>query len=642
MKRPSNDGLRDVARVRYPWRMRFVLFCLLLMVAAIVCRLVYLQLPSLNRGFFQREGDQRSIRMVPVPAHRGLITDRNGEPLAVSTPMVVMVANPRELLCWLHDQACSNPRLMDRLDTDRQATVLQDRRQRWADLCASMAQMTGTDVAELQARVRNNATRAFITLSRTRLTPDEENYLRETYRVPSVYGEDVYQRFYPAGEVTAHLIGFTDVEDKGREGIELAYGSALAGKPGERRTLVNPRGDLIRDLGVVREAQPGQSMALSIDLRLQYLAHRELRRALDESEARAGSLVLIDVRTGEILALANQPTYNPNDRMDRDPYDMRNRALVDVIEPGSTMKPFSALAALGTGRWTPDSMVDVQGGRLQIGNFTIKDVSRSNGSLSLTGILMKSSNVGISKVAWDIGGETIRDVMHRVGFGQAPGLGFPGERVGILPNYTRWRQAETATLAYGYGLSITPLQLAQAYAVLGNGGRRVPLTLQRRDSMPVAIQVLNPANVHTLLGMLQSVVEEPGGGGAKARVPGYHVAGKSGTARKTDHTPEPRKAEPPHKGKPPVAQGDDEDEDEKVYRALFAGIAPASNPRLAMAVIIDEPNKEKAYYGGQVAAPVFSRVMAGALRLLNIPPDNLQPEEPAAAAPLAAPAGGRG
>lgn len=555
--------------VQYPWRFRLVLVVLAVLVAAIAWRIVDLQV--VDRDFLQSHGDARSLRHIPIPAHRGLITDRNGEPLAVSTPVMTLWANPKELLPA-------------------------------AGRIPELAALLGLEPRALVQRIEQNARREFIYLMRG-LTPEQGQAVLE-YRIPGVYGVEEFRRFYPAGEVTAHVVGFTDIDDKGREGVELAFDEWLAGVPGKRQVLKDRRGKLIRDIQVTQNAKSGKALALSIDLRLQYLAHRELRNALQEFGAKAGSLVMLDVKSGEVLAMVNQPTYNPNNRRNLNPQAMRNRAMIDVFEPGSTVKPFSIAAALGTGRWKPESTVDTHPGSLRIGRYTIRDVSRG-GVLDLTQILMKSSNVGISKIAFDIGAEPIYAVMQQAGLGQDTGLGFPGERVGNLPNHRKWPQAETATLAYGYGLSVTAVQLAHAYAVLANEGKNVPLSMVRQDRLPQPVQVMDAAVAKQVLQMLQAVVEEPGGGGARAKVPGYHVGGKSGTARK-------------------AAVGSKGYVD-KAYRSFFAGVGPMDNPRIATVVMIDEPSNG-AYYGGLVSAPVFGKVMAGALRLMNIAPDNLPAE----------------
>ncbi|EIK54240.1 penicillin-binding protein 3 [Stutzerimonas stutzeri TS44] len=568
----------------YPWRFRIVLTLLALLVGVIAWRIVDLQV--MDQAFLQGQGDARSVRHIPIPAHRGLITDRNGEPLAVSTPVTTLWGNPKEL---------------------------QAARARWPELAAALRQ----DPAALSERLQQLATREFTYLVRG-LTPEQGQAVLDL-KIPGVYAQEEFRRFYPAGEVAAHLVGFTDIDDRGREGMELAYDEWLAGVPGKRQVLKDRRGRLIKDVQVVQNAKPGKPMALSIDLRLQYLAHSELRNVVQEYGAKAASLVMVDVKTGEILAMANQPTYNPNNRRNLQPAAMRNRAMIDVFEPGSTVKPFSIAAALGTGKYQPDSVVNTLPGWMRIGRYTIRDVSRG-GMLTLTGILMKSSNVGISKIALDIGAEPVYAVMQQAGFGQDTGLGFPGERVGNLPNHRKWRDAETASLAYGYGLSVTAVQLAHAYAVLGNEGVNVPLSLLRLDRTQEGVQVIDKQISGTVLQMLRAVVEEEGGGGARAQVPGYHVAGKSGTAKKISGTGGYTK---------------------NAYRSFFAGVAPLSNPRIAAVVVVDEPSKGQ-YYGGLVAAPVFGKVMARALRLMNVAPDNLPPPAPVQTAEATTSKGGRG
>ena len=568
----------------YPWRFRLVLLLLALMVGAIAWRIVDLQV--VDRDFLQAHGDARSVRHIPIPAHRGLITDRNGEPLAVSTPVTTLWANGKELY-------------------------------KAREQLGALAKALGQDAKVLAARLEQNREREFMYLVRG-LTPEKGQQVLDL-KVPGVYAIEEFRRFYPAGEVAAHVIGFTDIDDRGREGMELAFDEWLAGVPGKRQVLKDRRGSLIKDVQVAQNAKPGKALALSVDLRLQYLAHRELRNALIEFGAKAGSLVMLDVKSGEVLAMVNQPTYNPNNRRNLQPAAMRNRALIDVFEPGSTMKPFSMSAALQSGRWKPSDTVDVYPGSLRIGRYTIRDVSRANGPLDLTGILIKSSNVGMSKIAFDIGGEAIYTVMQQVGLGQDTGLGFPGERVGNLPNHRNWHQAETATLSYGYGLSVTAVQLAHAYAVLANSGRMVPLSLTRVDRLDEGVQVIPEDVAKTLQGMLQQVIEAPGGV-FRAQVPGYHVAGKSGTARKVSVGTKGYR--------------------ENAYRSLFAGFAPAANPRIAIAVVIDEPSKS-GYYGGLVSAPVFGKVMAGALRLMNIAPDNLPPPVESQVTAVNADKGGR-
>jgi cell division protein FtsI (penicillin-binding protein 3) len=570
----------------YPWRFRLVLGVLFAMVAVIVWRIVDLHV--FDHDFLKAHGDARSVRHIPIPAHRGLITDRNGEPLAVSTPVTTLWGNPKELM---------------------------GARQHWPTLAAAL----GLDPQALSAKLQQNAGREFLYLARG-LTPEQGEAVL-AHKIPGVYSIEEFRRFYPAGEVTAHLIGFTDIDDRGREGVELAFEQWLAGMPGQREVLKDRRGRLIKDVGVARNAKPGKELALSIDLRLQYLAHRELRNALVENKAKAGSLVILDVQTGEVLAMVNHPTYNPNNKRTLQPQAMRNRALIDVFEPGSTVKPISMMAALESGRWKPTDTVEVWPHSLRIGRYTIRDVSRGGGPvLDLTGILIRSSNVGISKIAFDIGGEAIYHKMQQLGLGQDTGLGFPGEQVGNLPNHRKWPQAETATLSYGYGLSVTAIQLAHAYATIANHGRMVPLSLARVDQPAAVSQVIPDEVARTMQGMLQQVVEAPGGA-HRAQVPGYHVAGKSGTARKNSVGSKGYK--------------------QNAYRSLFAGFAPTSSPRFAAVVVIDEPGGE-GYFGGLVSAPVFSKVMAGTLRLMNIAPDNLPPLPEAQQAVVVPGNGGRG
>ncbi|MGY4492519.1 cell division protein FtsI (penicillin-binding protein 3) [Pseudomonas sp. TE3610] len=571
----------------YPWRFRVVVALLGIMVGAIVWRIVDLQV--IDHDFLKGQGDARSVRHIPIPAHRGLITDRNGEPLAVSTPVTTLWANPKEM------QADKN---------------------KWPALAAAL----GQDPKELSARLDAQATKEFIYLVRG-LTPEQGQTVLDL-KVPGVYGIEEFRRFYPAGDVTAHMVGFTDLDDHGREGVELAYEDWLAGVPGKRQVIKDRRGRLIKDVQVTKNAKAGKTLTLSIDLRLQYLASRELRNAIVENEAKAGSMVIMDVKTGEVLAMVNQPTYNPNNRKTMFPASMRNRAITDVFEPGSTMKPISMSAALETGRWKPTDKVEVYPGSLQIGRYTIKDVTKTEGPiLDLTGILINSSNVGMSKVAFDVGGENIFRAMSAVGLGQYTGLGFPGERVGNLPNHRDWKKAETATLSYGYGLSVTALQLVHAYSAIANDGEIVPLSILKVDGKPQATRVMPEQVAKTLQGMMKEVIEDSRGV-YRARVPGYHVAGKSGTARK--------------------ATIGSRGYTENAYRSLFAGFGPLSDPRYAIVVVIDEPSKA-GYFGGLVSAPVFSKVMSGTLRLMNVTPDNLPstPQEQAQAQPAAS-KGGRG
>ncbi|MCA1769819.1 MAG: penicillin-binding protein 2, partial [Halomonas sp.] len=415
-------------------------------------------------------------------------------------------------------------------------------------------------------------------------------------RIPGVYRQDEYKRYYPAGEVAAQLLGVTNVDDVGQEGLELAYQPYLAGEPGQRRVLKDRRGRLVRDLEVLREARPGGELTLSIDQRLQYMAYRELKTAVAEHDADGGVLVMMDARSGEVLAMANQPSYNPNNRAGLDPRGLRNQAIVDVFEPGSVVKPLAMAAVMESGQFSRDVVVDTSPGWMRIDRFTIRDI-RNYGELSLAGILEKSSNIGMSKLVLALDDPLVPDLYRRVGFGQSPETGFPGESTGTLPAPVRWSSSQWAALSYGYGLSISALQLASAYTALANGGMRLPPSLLRLPAPPSGEQVIDRAVAHDLLRVMEESVQ-PNTGARRAMVAGYRVAGKTGTVRKTG------------------AGGYVQD----AYRSLFVGIAPVSDPRIVTVVMIDHPRGD-GYYGGAVAAPVFSRVVGSALRLLDVPPD---------------------
>nr|WP_022961869.1 penicillin-binding transpeptidase domain-containing protein [Halopseudomonas pelagia] len=547
-----------------PWRFLVVIGVLAVCCVAISWRIV--ELHVLDDGFLKGEGDKRSVRHTVIPAHRGLITDRHGEPMAVSTPVLTLWANPTQLIA--HEA-------------------------RWTELARAL----GTDPATFAERLKANASREFIYLRRHMTPQDGEKVI--ALKVPGVYSIEEYRRFYPTGEVAAHLVGFTNVDEAGQEGLELTYNDWLKGVPGKRQVLQDRRGRLIKDVQVVSNARPGNDLSLSLDLRLQYIAHRELREALKQFGAKAGSAVLVDIRTGEILAMANHPSYNPNNRSNLKPDMMRNRALIDVFEPGSPIKTFTVAAGLMSGRYQPTTVMDTRPGTMRVSTLTVRDF-RNYGMLDLSGVIMKSSNVGVVKIALDIGAESIFDLLRQLGLGEYTGLGFPGESTGSMPNHRRWPQVETATLSYGYGLSVTATQLAHAYATLANGGRSLPLSLLKVDQPPAGEQII-PENVSKqLLTMLRGTVDGEGGTGSRARVPGYQIGGKTGTVHKA------------------VGGGYAKDR----YRSVFAGIGPISNPRFAAVVVIDEPSKGE-YYGGLVAAPVFGAIMSGALRLMNVTPDDL-------------------
>lgn len=529
----------------------------------LLARAVDLQV--LRTGFLQEHGDARSLRVVTVPAHRGMITDRNGEPLAISTPVDSVWVNPQEA------------RAADQ-NTEKLARAL------------------GLEPAELRTLLRERAGREFVYLRR-QIAPEQAAHVAEV-KFPGVYLQREYRRYYPAGEITAHLLGFTNVDDTGQEGVELAFDAWLRGVPGSKRVLRDSLGRIVQDIESITPASPGRQLALSIDRRIQYLAHRELQRAVIEHGARGGAVVMLDILTGEIMAMVSQPAFNPNNRGDLRSDRYRNRAVTDVFEPGSTLKPFTIAAALASGQYHADTPVDARPGTLRISNHTIRDI-HDYGMLDVTGVIRKSSNVGASKIALAVGPQPIFEMYRALGFGQTTGSGFPGEGSGQLQNYRNWSELELATIGFGYGLSVTTLQLAQAYSVFGSGGVLRPVSLLKTDTPVPGATVIDPGIAQTVLGMLETVISAEGTG-LRAAVKGYRVAGKTGTVHKIE------------------AGGYAESR----YLSLFAGIIPAGNPRLVAVVVVDEPH-EGAYYGGQVAAPVFAEVMRGAVRILDIPPDDM-------------------
>ena len=539
------------------WRLKAVQGLLLLAGLVVGYRIVDLQL--LDRQFLQNEGDKRSVRYESVAAHRGVIFDRNGDPLAVSTPVVTIWADPEELY---------------------------SAKEHWEVL----AQALGVPSQRLSERIESAKTRDFIYLKR-QLTPEQGAKVM-ALNVPGVRAINEHRRYYPAAEVTAHLVGTTNIDETGQEGLELAYNDLLSGEAGQRRLLKDRKGRLARQAELVKSASPGKELKLSIDLRLQYMAYRELKKAVEKHKASAGSLVMLDVNTGEVLAMVNQPAYNPNNRSDMKAYKMRNRVLTDMVEPGSTLKPFAVAAALESGLFNRNSVIDTAPGYLRLGRDQVKDPS-NYGAIDVTTVLRKSSNVGVSKMVLAIGQDKMLDLLQRLGLGQSPGTGFPGENPGYLPFRDRWSDIEIATLSFGYGLMVTPLQLAQAYMVIGAGGIMRPLSLIHRDVVPDGVRVMDQQIAADLRKMLREVVH--GGTGGRARIEAFEVGGKTGTARKVGEN------------------GYSKDR----YIGMFAGLAPIDNPRLAMVVLIDDPMGD-AYYGGQTAAPVFSQVASGALRLLGV------------------------
>lgn len=520
-----------------------------------------------NKDFLQGEGDARSLRVVGIPAHRGMILDRGGEPLAISTPVESVWGHPGELL---------------------------KARGEWAALARALE----LDARTLERMLTSRADRAFVYLKR-HVNPDTAQKVM-ALNIPGVATQREYRRYYPVGEVAAHVIGFTNIDDIGQEGLELAYNDWLRGTPGGKRVVKDRLGRIVETLESISEPHPGKDLVLSIDQRIQYLAYRELKSAVHRHRAVSGTAVVLDARTGEVLAMVNQPAFNPNNRSGLQAGGYRNRAITDVFEPGSSAKPFTIAAALESGAYTPSTTIDTGPGRLRVSGGTVRDI-RNYGRIDLTTVLTKSSNVGASKIAMSLEPSALWGVFDAVGLGNSTLSGFPGEKSGVLNHFSRWQPLDQATLAFGYGLSVTALQLAQAYAVLAADGVQRPVSFVRLDEtqQPPGRRVLRADTARAVRAMMETVVLE-GGTGPRAKVPGYRVAGKTGTVKKVG------------------PKGYSEDR----YQAIFAGMVPARDPRLVMVVTIDEPRGE-AYYGGQVAAPVFAEVMAGALRLLDIAPDDL-------------------
>ena len=538
----------------------YLMIAFFVVVTVTLCARVIV-LNVVDNDFLQDQGDARTIRIKRINAHRGMIQDRRGKPLAISSPVVSLWAKPKELL---------------------KADASID----------ELAQKLEVPTHEFRAKIERNKGKGFIYLRR-HLPPAVADEIL-ALKTKGVYSEREYHRYYPGGEVTAHLVGFTDIDDRGQEGIELSFDEWLKGTPGKKKVLQNRYGDIVRDIMPVSEAQPGKNLELSVDLRIQYLAYRELKSAISYFNAKAGSVVILDVQTGEILALVNQPSFNPNNRTNLDLSAVRNRAVTDIFEPGSTVKPFTVAVALESGEYTKNSVVDTHPGFIKVGAKTIPDPV-NYGELDLGGIIEKSSQVGITKLALSLDEYEIWNMFSSVGFGESTDIGVLGESSGFLPSHRRWKDIERATFAYGYGLQVTPVQLAASYLTIASGGIKRPLSLVGRSPMDDQ-RVMSRAVAADLIKMLQRVAES--GTGSKASMEAYSVAGKTGTARKV--------------GKAGY--------DDTRHIAFFAGMTPAESPRLVGIVMIDEPKGDQ-YGGGAIAAPVFSRVMAGALRLLNVTPN---------------------
>jgi len=554
--------------VRLPvWRARIVLAALAAAFGVLTLRSLYLQ--AMKTDFLQEKGDARYSRVLEVPATRGRILDRNGDALAVSTPVKSVWAIP--------------------------ADVELSRTQR-----KKLAALLTLEPAELDRKLAD-ASRDFVYLKR-QVSPDTAQAVA-ALGVKGIYQHPEYRRYYPGGEVTAHVIGFIGVDGGGQEGVELAHEATLAGKAGSRRVIKDRLGGIVEDVESIRAAQDGTDLQLSIDSKLQSLAYAALKGAVEAHRARAGGVVALDVRTGEILALVNVPSYNPNNRARLTGAQIRNRVITDLFEPGSTLKPFTIALAIETGKVTPATQIETAPGSLTLANYTIRDVHPA-AALSVGQVLQKSSNVGAAKLALMLPREAMWDLFKRVGFGAQPSLGFPGAAAGRLRPFRGWHPIEQATMAYGHGISVSLVQLARAYTVFARDGELVPLSLVKTGAVASGDKVLSTEAARAVRAMLELAVQ-PGGTGPRARIMGWRVAGKTGTAHKQENG----------------SYAADK------YLASFVGFAPASAPRLVVAVMIDEPSAGR-HYGGTVAAPVFAQVMQGALRQLGVPHDApLEPVE---------------
>jgi len=547
---------------QYQFRRMIVLSVFALLISGLFYRALDMQV--LNQAFFQQQGDARHIRTVPISAHRGDIYDRNGEPLAISTPVDSVWINPKEFTGF--------------------------------QKVSSLAKVLNLNSVHLKNKIQKHAAKEFIYIRR-QVSPDVGVKVAEL-GLKGVYLRREYKRYYPTGEVASHVLGFANVDDQGQEGLELAYDDWLTGEAGAKKVIRDRKGQVVDDVERIRPAQPGQSIHLSIDRRIQYLAYSALKASVKQNKAIAGSAVVLDVHTGEVLAMVNQPSFNANDRSQLRPGVYRNRSVTDVFEPGSTMKPFTIAAALETGKWHPTDNVHTSPGRYKVQGSLIKDM-KDYGKLNLGGIILKSSNVGVSKVALSIGQEQQLEMYTKLGFGFDTGSGFPGERSGNL-RVSNVSDFERATMSFGYSLSVTPLQLARAYAALAANGTIYPVTFLKREDEAQGEKIMSANTAKKVRRMMERVVSAEGTA-KKASIANYTVAGKTGTVHKF------------------VSGGYADDR----YLSVFAGMVPASNPQLVMVVMLNEPRNGE-YFGGQVAAPVFSKVMSGALRLLDVEPDNLK------------------
>jgi cell division protein FtsI (penicillin-binding protein 3) len=550
-----------VLEVKLPvWRSRLVLFGLFAAFVTLAGRALWLQ--GISTDFLQKQGESRYARTLDLPATRGKITDRNGQVLASSVPVKAIWAIPEDVLAAPADKLRDLARLLD--------------------------------MKESELRKKLDSDRSFVYLKR-----QVEQDIADKIVKLGIHGIETrkeYKRFYPESEVMAHIVGFTNVEDAGQEGMELADQKLLAGVPGSRRVIKDRLGNIVEDIGSVREPHDGKDLTLSIDRQIQYIAYSQLKEAYEKSKAKAAGIVVLDVKTGEVLALANFPTYNPNDRHDLTGAQLRNRVLTDTYEPGSTMKPFTVALALEKHVVTPNTVIQTAPGKMTIGTATIGD-SHAHGPLAVWQVIEKSSNIGTSKIALQMEPQQMWDMFTSVGFGQQPKLGFPGAVAGRLRPAKSWRPIEQATMSYGHGISVSLIQMAHAYMIFARDGEMIPITFQKGNDHPIGQRVISEKTAQEMRDMMEKVVS-PEGTAPRAQVPGYRVAGKTGTSYKLEHGRYVNR-----------------------YVASFVGFAPVSNPRIIVAVMVDDPSVG-AHFGGDVAAPVFAAVTEKTLRAMNVPPDS--------------------
>jgi cell division protein FtsI (penicillin-binding protein 3) len=546
------------------WRYRLVVATVVIIFLCLLARTAYIQI--INPEHLRKQADMRSLRVASQQVQRGIITDRNGVELAVSVPVMAIHVDPRTI---------KNKNSFDK-------------KRAWQ----AFAEILDLNLVDLQAKITASNSR-FMYIKR-QISPAVAKYVDEL-KLVGVSLAPESRRFYPTGEVSAQLVGMTNIDDKGIEGVERAYDDFLTGTPGKRIVRKDRLGNVIEDISVLQESEQANNIQLSIDQRIQSLAYQRLKKAVKYNGAISGSLVMIDVKTGEILAMVNSPSFNPNNRSKYDSYKLKNRAITDSYEPGSTIKPLVIASGLDNGVIDADSIIDTNPGRMRLGGRLVQD-TRNRGDITLSDILRYSSNMGVSKIALKLGHQRLLDTYYQFGFGNVSSLILNGESRGYMPRRTRWSEFENATLSFGYGMQSTTLQLAHAYATIGSGGLYRPLTIRKLDTTPLSERVLSKDHAQALLSMMETVVTK-GGTGDKARIDGYRVAGKTGTSRKA------------------IAGGYGDD-----YVALFAGVAPVSNPRFALVVVIDSPSGDR-YYGGVIAAPVFAEVMEITLQMLNVTPD---------------------